>query len=134
MPIMVQFPFLVVVLDLPDFPQWQIVNEAVLAAVVHELELMERMGVDRPHLFVLARHQNPVVEIWYGDGFFHQKKRQKLTLPLAGKLLGEKKQKPSAKTSNQRFADGIRMLKKNALTRNIHSTDRTLEHHIISSY
>ncbi len=85
---MVQLPFLVVVLDLPDFPQWQIVDEAVLAAVVHELELMERMGVDRPHLFVLVRCQNPVVEIRYGDGFFHRKKRQKLTLPLAGKLHG----------------------------------------------
>ena len=71
MPIMVKLPFLVVVLDLPEFPQRQVVDEAVFTAVVHEFEFMERMGMDRPHLFVLARRQNPVVEIRYGNRFFH---------------------------------------------------------------
>ena len=131
---MIQLSLFVIILDFPELSQRQVIDKAVLATIVRELELMERMGVDRPHLFVLVRCQNPVVEIRYGDGFFHRKKRQKLTLPLAGKLLGGKKQKPSAKTSNQRLADGIRLLKKNVLTRNIISADRTLNHHIISSY
>ncbi len=90
MPIMVQLAFFVVVLDLPELPQRQVVDEAVFAAIIRELELVERMGMDRPHLFVLARRQNPVVEIRNGNLFFHQKKRQKLTRPLAGKLQGDK--------------------------------------------
>ena len=51
-------------MDFPDSVQGQVADDTVLQAVVAELELMERCGLDRAYHFGTRKSQNGLIERW----------------------------------------------------------------------